>query len=144
MGRVEVRYRDWRIGAASHYAQRWVDRNFSLDYTLKSLEKTLTGATRTQVRQARTVLKTHAHDVLTDLIALIDRYDPDQPAPDVSEAMLGILTRHHQDLRPAVATVVTDLTGFLSDRSAQVLTAQHRRWHDRQDWELINPAATAC
>lgn len=58
--------------------------------------------------------------------------------------MRDVLTRHHQELRPAVAAVVTDLSGILPARSAHVLTAQHRRWQDRQDWELINPAATAC
>lgn len=144
MGRVEVRYRDWRIGAASQHAQRWIDRNFSLDYTLKSLEKTLAGPTRSQVRSARTVLKAHAHDVLTDLIALIDRYDTSWTASEAPAAMRDVLTRHHQELRPAVTAVVTDLSGILPARSAHVLTAQHRRWQDRQDWELINPAATAC
>jgi hypothetical protein len=43
MGRVDARFADWRIGVASHWAQLWVDRNFALDYTLKSLEKVLEG-----------------------------------------------------------------------------------------------------
>ncbi|MGH3923443.1 MAG: radical SAM protein, partial [Pseudonocardiaceae bacterium] len=37
MGRVEARYADWRIGILARWSQRWIDRNFALDYTLKSL-----------------------------------------------------------------------------------------------------------
>ncbi|MEU3073456.1 hypothetical protein [Streptomyces laurentii] len=47
MGRVACRYQDWRIGVASQWAQRWVDRNFSL----RSLEKILDGLPRHAVRQ---------------------------------------------------------------------------------------------
>jgi hypothetical protein len=39
MGRQDAAFADWRIGHCSQWAQRWVDRHFALDYTLKSLEK---------------------------------------------------------------------------------------------------------
>src|SRR5262249_23714818 len=50
MGRIDARFADWRIGRSSHHAQLWIDRNFALDYTLKSLEKVLDGAPRHTVR----------------------------------------------------------------------------------------------
>ncbi|MDT5026086.1 MAG: hypothetical protein QOE61_2512, partial [Micromonosporaceae bacterium] len=37
MGRVDTEYADWRIGVCARHAQLWVDRNFALDYLLKSL-----------------------------------------------------------------------------------------------------------
>ena len=72
MGRVDARFADWRIGVASHWAQLWVDRNFALDYTLKSLEKVLDGPPRHAVRQARMVLKDAAYTVLGEMIAAIE------------------------------------------------------------------------
>src|SRR6266568_6417085 len=36
MGRQDAAFADWRIGRCSDWAQRWIDRNFALDYTLKS------------------------------------------------------------------------------------------------------------
>src|SRR5260370_37949009 len=75
MGRVDARFADWRIGVASRWAQLWVDRNFALDYTLKSLEKVLDGPPRHAVRQARAVLKDAAYAVLGEMIAAIG----DQP-----------------------------------------------------------------
>lgn len=50
MGRRDARFADWCIGVCSQWAQLWVDRNFALDYTLKSLEKILDGDARRQVR----------------------------------------------------------------------------------------------
>ncbi len=62
MGRVDARFADWRIGVASHWAQLWVDRNFALDYSLKSLEKVLDGPPRRIVRQARMVHRSRGDD----------------------------------------------------------------------------------
>jgi hypothetical protein len=50
MGRLDAAFADWRIGRFSHHAQLWVDRNFTLDYTLKSLEKLLGGQSRHAAR----------------------------------------------------------------------------------------------
>src|SRR5260370_17124075 len=72
MGRVDARFADWRIGVASHWAQLWVDRNFALDYSLKSLEKVLDGPPRRIVRQARMVLKDAAYTLLGGLITPLE------------------------------------------------------------------------
>jgi hypothetical protein len=53
MGRVNDRLADWRSGVLSYRAQLWVDRNFALDYTLKSLEKLADGARRRDPGHAR-------------------------------------------------------------------------------------------
>ena len=79
MGRVDARFADWRIGVASHWAQMWVDRNFALDYTLKSLEKVLDGPPWHAVRQARVVLKDTAYTVLGEMIAAIEAQPPGRP-----------------------------------------------------------------
>ncbi|MFI0420283.1 B12-binding domain-containing radical SAM protein [Spongiactinospora sp. 9N601] len=53
MGRQAARFADLRIGVCSEWAQLWVDRNFALDYTFKSLEKTLDGRARPYGRPAQ-------------------------------------------------------------------------------------------
>jgi hypothetical protein len=80
MGRVDARFTDWRIGVTSHWAQLWVDRNFALDYTLKSLEKVLDGQPRHAVRQARVVLKDAAYTVLGKMIPAAEAELPDGTA----------------------------------------------------------------
>ncbi|WP_301125980.1 B12-binding domain-containing radical SAM protein [Streptomyces cacaoi] len=69
MGRQDAEFADWRIGVCSKWAQLWVDRNFALDYTLKSLEKILDREPRYRVRTARVVLKDAAFTVLGAMIA---------------------------------------------------------------------------
>jgi hypothetical protein len=56
-GRVDAWFADWRIGGSSHRTQLRVDRNFALDYTLKSLKKILHGRPWHTVREARVILK---------------------------------------------------------------------------------------
>jgi hypothetical protein len=100
MGRVDARCADWRIGVASRWAQLWVDRNFALDYTLKSLEKILDGQPRHAVRQARVVLKDAAYTVLGEMVSAIDAQSPRSAASASSRlsARIGALLDMQIDL----------------------------------------------
>ncbi|GAA3755979.1 hypothetical protein [Salinactinospora qingdaonensis] len=64
LGRIDADFADWRIGICSQLAQLWIDRNFALDYTLKSIEKILEGEARHQVRHTRSLLKDAAFALL--------------------------------------------------------------------------------
>ncbi|MGH8902527.1 MAG: hypothetical protein ACRDYA_12815 [Egibacteraceae bacterium] len=75
MGRVEARYTDWRIGILARWSQRWIDRNFALDYTLKSLEKIVDGKPHEMVRGLRHVLKRAAYRLLERMIEALGRVD---------------------------------------------------------------------
>jgi hypothetical protein len=79
MGRVDADFADWRIGRLSHHAQLWVDRNFALDYTFKSLEKILDGQPRLVVRDARVVLKDSAYTVLGRMLGIMDGWKTNTP-----------------------------------------------------------------
>lgn len=146
MGRLDASYRDWRIGLASERAQRWVDRNFALDYTLKSLEKVLDGEPRRAVRQARVVLKSAAYDLLKRMIELM-RYAPKatgSKAPAALEALLGdaadqLITRLQTEMSAAIDSLLRELP---PDR-ASVLQDEFDRWLNARTWDLIN-AAEAC
>ncbi|MEU7028895.1 radical SAM protein [Streptomyces sp. NPDC046275] len=145
MGRVACRYRDWRIGVASNWAQRWVDRHFALDYTLKSLEKVLDGAPRHAVRQARVVLKDAAYQVLGDMIRAIEQYDLDRPEAEValSARIEAALEARAGMLRRQMETTVDEVMGRLPGEHAATLAREHERWASAASWELIN-AGESC
>jgi hypothetical protein len=146
MGRLDADYADWRIGAASTRAQLWVDRNFALDYTLKSLEKILDGVPRDAARQARIVLKSAAYDLLGRMIALI-KAAPILPSPSARQRLDADL-RTCADLlinevRAAMVETAGELRGTLPPDSASVLDREIARWLESDGWHLIN-AAEAC
>ncbi|WP_431929944.1 B12-binding domain-containing radical SAM protein [Nonomuraea jabiensis] len=143
MGRIDARFADWRIGACSDWAQRWVDRHFALDYTFKSLEKILDGEARRQVRGARVVIKAAGFDVLTGLLDLIDKHtDPvheqqlHQRLAALMEEQAGLL-RHHMD------ATVPHVVAALPPQAADRLLHEHTRWAATTGWDLIN-AADPC
>lgn len=145
MGRVACRYRDWRIGVASGWAQRWVDRHFALDYTFKSLEKVLDGPPRHAVRQARVVLKDAAYDILGDVIDAIEQYDLERPEQEaaLSARIETALEARAGMLRDRMAVTVAEVGRHLSGEHAATLAREHGRWAAATSWELIN-AGESC
>jgi hypothetical protein len=144
MGRVEARYADWRIGVLAHRSQLWIDRNFALDYTLKSLEKILTGQPYTMVRDLRRLLKNAAYQLLGEMLDELARTDPtaaDQGDLDArcQTAADALLTQLQSDLEPVVATVGAVLPADRQD----ILRYEHHRWTTTRGWQLIN-AADPC
>jgi radical SAM superfamily enzyme YgiQ (UPF0313 family) len=146
MGRVDARYADWRIGVASHWAQLWIDRNFALDYTLKSLEKVLDGQPRHAVREARVVLKDAAYTVLGDMIAAIEGQPPGDAAAGeqrLSARMRAVLDGQLQVLRARVDDNVRCVAADLPTEHARMLRHEYQRWDAASGWRLIN-AADSC
>ncbi|WP_234443730.1 B12-binding domain-containing radical SAM protein [Streptomyces sp. NRRL B-24484] len=143
MGRQDADFADWRIGVASEWAQRWIDRNFALDYTLKSLEKILDqGEAWRAVRVARVVLKDAAYAVLGRMVGAIEETPL---AMGVEGGGAGL----HAKLRALLDEEIANLGGrawnavhsavvVLPGERAELLTAEYRRWRANSDWELIN------
>ncbi|WP_316521159.1 B12-binding domain-containing radical SAM protein [Kitasatospora brasiliensis] len=143
MGRVDSRYLDPRIGAASTAAQLWIDRSFPLDYTLKSLEKVLDGEPRHAVRSARTVLKDSAYTVLGGMLREITATTAPGDTSGLARRIASLLDREFDQLRDTVGAGIGALTATLSARHADRLTEQYDRWNASTGWELIN-AADPC
>jgi hypothetical protein len=146
MGRIDARYADWRIGVASHWAPLWVDRNFALDYTLKSLEKILEGSPRRAVRQARVVLKDAAYTVLGEMIAAIEAQPPaaGPGAEGQLSARIGALLDTHIDLlRARMEHAVREVAASLPAEHFAMMYREYERWQSAGGWRLIN-AADAC
>jgi B12 binding protein len=144
MGRVDARFLDWRIGALSHRAQLWVDRNFALDYTLKSLEKLAESDRRRAIRDTRVILKRAGYDLLGGMLDLLHRTAPDAHRRDgLDEACAELADTLIAQLRAPLDDAVTDLARDLPPSEGGVLLAEHARWADTDTWRLIN-AADPC
>lgn len=131
MGRLDAEFADWRIGRFSHHAQLWVDRNFALDYTLKSLEKLLDGRPRDAVRAARVILKDAAFALLHTMVTLLDR------------TLTAHMDAHLTQLRAGMAKVIHDVGSVVPGKDAELLFGEYTRWATTDSWGLIN-AADPC
>ncbi|MFE2024317.1 radical SAM protein [Streptomyces hygroscopicus] len=146
MGRQDAEFADWRIGVCSQWAQLWVDRNFALDYTLKSLEKILDGEPRRQVRAARVVLKDAAFTVLGEMISAAENEPATRlpgRAPLLEDRIRGLLDAEIEGLRERMARTVSEVARVLPPQHAITLGNEHSRWAHNDEWRLIN-AADPC
>lgn len=144
MGRLDADFADWRIGRFSHHAQLWIDRNFALDYTLKSLEKVLDGPPRHALRAARRVLKDAAFSLLHTMVTLLPQYRLDQPdRHNLDGVLTAAMTAHMSQLRAEVATALDGLALVLHGSDAMLLFGEYERWATSDAWRLIN-AADPC
>jgi hypothetical protein len=144
MGRVDARFADWRIGRASHHAQLWVDRNFALDYTFKSLEKILDGDAYQAVRAARVVIKRGAFLLLGDMLDLITAFPLHRADEDGLDAALRYAMDHQmRELADALDDTVASTCPQLPPTAGELLRAEHERWSAAVGWRLIN-ASDSC
>ncbi|MGH3566662.1 MAG: B12-binding domain-containing radical SAM protein [Pseudonocardia sp.] len=144
MGRVDARYMDWRIGILARWAQLWIDRNFPLDYTLKSLEKVLDGPAYHRVRELRRVLKDAAYLVFGGMLHALDGTAPDatdrqrldEVCAEVVEAMI-------RELRGSLTPIITAVCDDFPHEQRDILVREHDRWRHNHEWTLIN-ASDPC
>ncbi len=141
MGRVDARFADWRIGTLSHHAQLWVDRNFALDYTMKSIEKVATGDAYEAIRDLRRVLKQSGFAVLEGMIRAGEGYRLDEEDPRLATAVVDLMdVERTQVLVPAMQEAMDTSLSQLSAQNRRTLGQQHARWASAEGWELINAA----
>jgi hypothetical protein len=141
MGKLDARFADWRIGRASHHAQMWVDRNFALDYTLKSLEKILDGPAYRAVRHLRRVVKSGAFSVLSNMVTAIESQTFEPPETAVfDETLRAIMDREIINLAEAMSAALPEVTTALPPAERELLLREHGRWSGKRGWRLINEA----
>jgi hypothetical protein len=139
MGRVEARYQDWRIGILARWAQLWIDRNFPLDYTLKSLEKILDGPAYHRVRELRRVLKDAAYLVFGGMLHALDGTAPDTTERQhLDEVCAEVVEAIIRELRGSLDPIVTAVYDDLPHEQRDILAHEHDRWTRNHEWTLIN------
>ena len=160
MGRYDSRYLDPDIGIFSDVAQRWIDRHFSLDYLLKSIEKYASGLLWKQTRGVRTLIKQYAFEALGLLIALWDPYDSrlrlsaEQLARvsaydhatwfasavegEKTDIALSLMSRHYTDMRTSMQERFSAISSTLPFFERKRISQELESWAIDNDWRRIN------
>ena len=131
MGRRNADYADPAIGLMSEWSQRWIDRNFSFDYTLKSLEKTTDGSEGQAIRSLRGILKRSSYGLLGEMIELAAE-GLDSVACELA------VERQMASLRNIVAMPCASLIQGMHPDRADKLSSEYEAWSERVSWGLIN------
>lgn len=139
MGRVEASFADERIGVLSHWAQLWIDRNFALDYTLKSIEKVVDGQLHRAVRDVRRILKEAAHHLLGSMLDLAENTELHTLDHHCYDLAHSLITEVKAQLEPAVAA----LQRTMPAGHRATVRREYMRWTKLSAWRLIN-AADPC
>ncbi len=144
MGRVDTRYADWRIGVVARWAQLWIDRNFALDYTLKSLEKIIDGQPHQLVRGARGILKRAAYRLLGAMIDALDHSDIlDADHTELHAGCAAVADNLLDEMRADLVRTLDVVEAHLAPTQRDLLQREHQRWAATTTWTLIN-AADPC
>lgn len=134
MGAMSSRYRDQRIGSMADWAQRWIDHNFSLDYTLKSLEKRVDGTERAIIRRFRYCMRDASYKFLGHMLKVVRA----QPSTTGSNCFQRLAELRVDALRSELTALAHDQGHLLASDRREKLTQELERWVHREGWELIN------
>lgn len=153
MGKYNSKYIDERIGLMSYYSQLWIDRNFALDYFLKSMMKIKTIEISEKIESIRFVYKNYSYWLLgmflqvtlhrTDLLPeefnrMYKRFIQSVcHNEEISETYKKILKIQFDLLQKKINTLLKDLYECLEDDEINEFKDIYNRWR-KSDWKLIN------
>jgi hypothetical protein len=159
MGRREASYVEPLIGQFSYYSQCWIDRNFSFDYTLKSVEKIAQSGVRELVRDFRNLIKEKSFELLGKMIAngtgredlLADappdtmthsgkRTAPGHPQTQAHIWLECLLNEQFEALRTESHARFAHICKELGKTGYDLIARELGRWSECEDWKLINAA----
>ena len=160
MGKRDVKYVDPIIGLISHHAQLWIDRNFALDYALKSLTKICTGDTRNAITAMRVTLKEHAYCLLGLMLVTVSgdativeqrqntiwaldlastaKWKPPSTLKGYTIALRALMEQMLKKLMFALEEQFDQLDHALDTRISSAVRGYIVEWQKSRDWELIN------
>lgn len=144
MARRRSNFLDPRIGRMSEWSQRWIDRNFSLDYTLKSLQKISDETLEHEILSARIDIKHSSYHLLgTMLSAVTSEWSHIGPGDglgpvDSSSVFECLLETSSSLLRDSLRPKIDVLTKSLDTTKRPVLEREWEKWQARETWELIS------
>jgi len=159
MGRVNTIYKDYRIGAISSVSQRWIDRNFALDYLLKSIIKVSNDDVISKVLHIRKLIKESAYNLLGIMIYLTNneldftlsehqkRNLPDffinqkksfNSEEDLYDLFMELLAIHFDTLKHDFSERYNSVRESLPDSTTELIDREIEVWTLKNSWELIN------
>lgn len=153
MGKKEIRYIDSRVEFISKMAQFWIDRNFSLDYLLKSIEKILPASETKLIKPLRVKIKDSAYKLLEIGIKYqSSEYDNGEiklglnhlsfaeikAISNTEEQMFKILDFVFLDLVLQLESEFQNIKYTLSEILKDKVENQISDWKRKLNWTLIN------
>lgn len=150
MGRRNAMFREPLIGVMSDCSQRWIDRNFSFDYTLKGLEKVTNGEERAAIRRVRQLLKRSAYTLLGEMLVLatgnMSLAAGSRPVERLQAMVPEAARERLLERMDALFAALVEKVGIELEQSAHALLRERRQrveehaavWRIRPSWELIN------
>ncbi|HLO76001.1 MAG TPA: radical SAM protein [Magnetospirillum sp.] len=162
MGRWETDFRDPAIQLMSYYSQCWIDRNFSFDYTLKSVEKITGTDVRARIRSFRTLFREKAYQLLGMMLALANgdlgllsdaglaahltdlsaRWNARADRMGENGLLIEeLMNRHFSALRTLAAARFDEIRGLCAAQHLSLIEREMEVWQRRTDWGLINAAS---
>ena len=159
MGKRNARFKDPDIGLMSSVSQKWVDRNFALDYLLKSIMKFSDPTIRQLVFQLRGTLKKYAYSLLGKMLSLANnnpsflyqpnieersqinyllcRWDKDNLALK-NQLLTEIVNQHFDALVEEFSLEFAGLKGMISAKEYEMIAKQALAWKKKNKWHIIN------
>lgn len=154
MGKYDVSYLDVRIGLMSHYCQLWIDKNFALDYLLKSLLKTRSQNKSKSIENMRYIIRKHSYAVLGKFLVCATQDTNTVPGlmadnslaqlrslyetSSLETALQIIIEKQHEELAHEMHTSLDNLSADLQIWESELVKNQLEKWTTKSDWRLIN------
>ena len=161
MGRQDVHFLDSRIEIMSYVSQLWIDRNFSLDYMLKSILKLCNPNIRARVAFLREILKEAAYSLLGQMlfivtgksailpngVLLIDRlllkalhqkWKATEDQESQLQLFITLMDTHFDQLVDVIRTNFTQTQSYFPDDINILISQEINTWQTRSKWSLIN------
>lgn len=153
MGKKEIRYIDSRVEFISKMSQFWIDRNFSLDYLLKSIEKILPDSETKLIKLLRVKIKDSSYRLLEIGIRYQSSKHKNEKinlgANQLNFAEIKIISNSEKqmfkildfvflDLVLQIEPLIENIKHNLSQELKSKIEKQLSNWKQKIDWTLIN------
>lgn len=160
MGKRKAKYSDPNIGLISLYSQKWIDRNFSLDYLLKSIIKISERDIRNTIILLRVRIKHYSFSLLGKMLALITgnlKYLHEPTKTEISQVADSIIRWNNESNENKKEEIFFELLSLHFDLLVNefiqelmrlkpqikvddydMIEQQVKNWIAKNDWELIN------
>ncbi len=134
MGRYQADYADTKIGMMSDLSQRWIDRNFAIEYHLKSLQKLTDKRTVAKIGELRKMFRSSAYDLLRDFVSA---YRQEGRLEDHRQELV-LLDEKAARLTQEVKIALFARDGLAFEPFGKGLVEQFKLWASVNSWEKIN------
>jgi hypothetical protein len=165
LGKMDSSYVDSRIGVLSKCAQLWIDRNFSLDYVLKSLTKIRSKKTRNEIIKMRLIIKRFSFRLLGAMLvisnndldletvdgdgrnalecAVLSGWTVNSSLKNLNTAINLFMGKHLENMKLELIFEFKDIQQSLDDQVIQSIQSQLIRLTSSNSWISINSGERA-